>query len=99
MARQRKGKRVTRATVMLDEETARLLEAWRNQNCIGKGSRSRAIKAVLATYLGVRGWKCGMPGFGIAWDQSGPWKMQDPRTKELSTHIQPAEPTVKLRLV
>ena len=66
--------------IVLDEDIMELLEAWRCQNYIGKKSRSKAIRGILAIFLGVEGWRgCGTAGYGSAWVQKPGWRMKDPR--------------------
>lgn len=68
-----------RVSVVLDEYIVELLEAWRCQNYIGRKSRSRAIRGILAIFLGAEGWKCASAGYGSAWIHMPGWKMEDPR--------------------
>lgn len=66
--------------VVLDKDIVELLEAWRCQNYIGRRSRSKAIRGILAIFLGVEGWRgCGTAGYGSAWVQKPGWMMKDPR--------------------
>lgn len=76
-----------KVTVSLDDETFQLLEAWREQNYIGRESRSRAVWGIVSIYLGQSGWKGGPPGIGIAWQQTAGWNQKDPRIPAEPEHM------------
>jgi len=56
----RQGKCKVKAAVMIDEETANLLESWRMQHYMGQHSVSQAIRMILSVYLGAKGWAEGL---------------------------------------